>query len=141
MRTPPLGPSDFEELRALATASAGARKQHRLHAVMLVAGGLSCRRVAGLFGASPRSVEYWVVRYKLYKNKGLSDKKKPGRPSRLSAEARERVAAALASPPLGVLAPGASWSGTALREYVSREFGVTLGVRQAQRLCARLGGR
>lgn len=141
MKAPPLGPSDFEELHALATASAGARKQHRLHAVMLVAGGLSCRRVARLLGASPRSIEYWVTRYKLYKNKGLMEKKKPGRPSRLSAITRDRVATALASPPPGALAPGARWSGAALREYLRREFGVLLGLRQAQRLCLRLGGR
>ena len=139
MRTPALDSRDFEELRALARATPAARRQHRLHAVMLVAGGLSCRAVAGLLGDSPRSIEYWVQRYKVNKYKGLKDKIRPGRPSCLSAGQRAQVVDALAAPPSQQSASGLSWNGPALRAYLKRVYGVTLGLRQTQRLIAELG--
>jgi len=40
-----------------------ARYDHRLHAVLLVAQGLSCRKAAQLFGDSPRAVAYWARRF------------------------------------------------------------------------------
>ena len=39
------------------------RYDHRLHGVLLVARGLSCREVAGLLGDAPRTVAYWVRRF------------------------------------------------------------------------------
>lgn len=138
MRATPWDRSDFEELRALATATAGARRQHRLHAVLLVAAGLSCRAAARWLGDSPRAVEYWVQRYRLYKYQGLKDKKKAGRPPRLSAAQREQVAAALAAPPPVGLAFGARWTGAAMRAYLKQSHGVALGLRQAQRLLIEL---
>ena len=40
-----------------------ARYDHRLHGVLLVASGLSCEKVAGLFGDSPRTRVNWVRRF------------------------------------------------------------------------------
>src|SRR5215470_4586868 len=39
------------------------RYDHRLHGLLLVAQGLSCRGVAQLLGDSPRAVQYWVNRF------------------------------------------------------------------------------
>ena len=46
-----------------------ARYDHRLHAMLLVAQGLSCRNVSELLGDSPQSVAYWVSRFE---SEGLS---------------------------------------------------------------------
>ena len=39
------------------------RYDHRLHGLLLVAQGMSCREVAGLLGDSARTVQYWVKRF------------------------------------------------------------------------------
>jgi Homeodomain-like domain-containing protein len=44
------------------------RYDHRLHGVLLVAHGMTCPEVALLLGDAPRSVEYWVHRFR---EKGL----------------------------------------------------------------------
>ncbi len=45
------------------------RYDHRLHGVLLVAQGLTCPEVSWLLGGTPRTIEYWVRRFK---EKGLS---------------------------------------------------------------------
>ena len=40
-----------------------ARYDHRLHAMLLVAQGLSCREVGKILGDAPRTVAYWVNRF------------------------------------------------------------------------------
>jgi hypothetical protein len=37
-----------------------ARYDHRLHAMLLVAQGQSCREVGKILGDAPRTVAYWV---------------------------------------------------------------------------------
>jgi hypothetical protein len=39
-----------------------ARYDHRLHGILLLCRGLSCREVAELFGCGARTVHYWVRR-------------------------------------------------------------------------------
>jgi len=67
------------------------RYGHRLHGVLLVAQGLSCREVAGLLGDSPRTVAYWVRRFEVDGLPGLAEGERPGRPRRLSKEQLEEV--------------------------------------------------
>jgi len=43
--------------------SADARYHHRLHAVLLVAQGMTCPQVGRMLGDAPRTVEYWVHRF------------------------------------------------------------------------------
>ena len=50
-----------------------ARYDHRLHAVLLVAQGMSGRKVAQLLGDSPRSVAYWVRRFEEEGLAGLAE--------------------------------------------------------------------
>ena len=56
-----------------------ARYDHRLHAVLLVAQGMSCRQTAEVLGDAPRTVEYWVHRFDQDGFGGLSDGERPGR--------------------------------------------------------------
>lgn len=132
VRTARLGSGVYKTLRAEVLSSRQARQQHRLHAVLLVASGMSCRAVARLFGDSPRTIGYWVIRYRAYKNKGLFDSSPPGRPSRLTATQQVELRLAVAAAP-----KGAGWNGEAVSQFVLRRWGVVLGVRQSQRLLAR----
>lgn len=118
-----------------------ARYDHRLHAVLLVAQGMSCRQTAAALGDAPRSVEYWVRRFEQDGFGGLSDGDRPGRPSRLSAAAQEQVAAALRQSPSDFELQAQLWDGPLLSAYLKRQLGITLRVRQCQRLFRQLGFR
>jgi transposase len=60
------------------------RYDHRLHGVLLVAQGLSCRETASALGDAPHTVENWVHRFEDSGFAGLTEGERPGRPSRLS---------------------------------------------------------
>lgn len=118
-----------------------ARYDHRLHAVLLVAQGMSCRQTAVALGDAPRSVEYWVHRFEQKGFAGLSEGDRPGRPSRLSRAQRDRVDAALRRSPSDFGLPAQLWDGPLLSAYLKQELGVTLRVRQCQRLFRQFGFR
>lgn len=58
-----------------------ARYDHRLHGLLLVAQGMSCREVAQILGDAPRTVENWVHRFEEEGLAGLVDGARPGRPN------------------------------------------------------------
>jgi len=76
-----------------------ARYDHRLHALLIVAQGLSCRRAAGLLGDSPRTVAYWLNRFEAEGLSGLADAARPGRPRRLNEQQLHQAQEALRTSP------------------------------------------
>jgi len=117
------------------------RYDHRLHGVLLVAHGLSCPQVGELLGDSARTVVNWVQRFEARGLAGLSEGERSGRPSRLSQSQLTRVEAALRESPDKFGIPTQMWDGPALSEFLRRELGVDLKVRQCQRLFRHLGFR
>jgi transposase len=121
--------------------SAEARYDHRLHGVLLVAKGMSCRQTAERLGDASRTVENWVHRFEQDGFAGLSDGEREGRPSRLSRTDRERVEEALRRSPAHYGLPAQLWDGPLLSAFLQRQFAVTLSVRQCQRLFRQFGFR
>lgn len=118
-----------------------ARYDHRLHAVLLVAQGMSCRGVAGVLGDAPRTVAYWLKRFEEEGLSGLTDADKSGRPGRLSKKQMKRISEAIRkAPEKSGLAQGA-WDGKTLSAFIESKFEITLGVRQCQRLFRQMGFR
>lgn len=118
-----------------------ARYDHRLHAVLMVAQGLSCRKVATLLGDSPRTVAYWVNRFEAEGLSGLADGDRPGRPRRLNEQQLHEIQEALRSSPANYGLTANLWDGKLLSHFIRQRFGVELGVRQCQRLFRQLGFR
>jgi transposase len=118
-----------------------ARYDHRLHAVLLVAKGLSCPAVADLLGDPERTIRYWVQRYVGDGLQGLIENERTGRPPRLEPKHIEKIGKVLRSSPEAVGLCGAIWDGRTLSAYIQKEFGIKLGVRQCQRLFGDLGFR
>lgn len=118
-----------------------ARYNHRLHAILLVAQGISCREVARMLGDSARIVQYWVRRFEEEGLSGLVEDEKPGRPRRLTSEQLERVALVLRDPPSMVGMSANLWDGKTLAAFILKEWNIVLGVRQCQRLFRQLGFR
>jgi transposase len=118
-----------------------ARYDHRLHAILMVAQGMSCRKVAGLLGDSSRTVAYWVARFESEGLSGLADADRTGRPRRLDEHQIHLIQDALGSNPAEYGLRSNLWDGKLLSHFIAQKFGVQLGVRQCQRLFRRLGFR
>jgi transposase len=118
-----------------------ARYDHRLHAILMVAQGMSCRKVAQLLGDSARTVAYWVQRFEAEGLSGLADADRSGRPSKLDEKQLQLIEIALRSHPSQYGLSGNLWDGKLLSHFIDQQFGVELGVRQCQRLFRRLGFR
>ena len=116
------------------------RYDHRLHAILLVAQGLSCSRAAKMLGDAPRTVEYWVRRFEERGFSGLMDGERPGRRPRLSPEHITVIGDALRKNPNEFGISG-QWDGKTLSLFIRQNWGASLGVRQCQRLFRDLGVR
>ncbi|EIQ00330.1 transposase [Opitutaceae bacterium TAV1] len=111
-----------------------ARYHHRLHALLLVAQGMTCPQVAGLLGDSPRAVVKWVRQFEAGGLAGLTEGWRPGRPGRIGPAALARVRSVLRENPARAGVPVGRWSGRTLAAFLREKFGVRLSVRQCQRL-------
>lgn len=117
------------------------RYDHRLHAVLLVAQGMTCPEVARLLGDGPRTVEYWVHRFEERGLGGLVEGERPGRPARMSVEQLEEINTILRQTPREVGLTGTLWDGKTLSAFIQMRYGIGIGVRQCQRLFRQLGFR
>jgi transposase len=72
---------------------------------------------------------------------GLSEGERSGRPRRLNEEQLRRIEAALRDSPSKFDLPTEMWDGPTLSEFLRRELGVNLKVREWQRLFRQLGFR
>lgn len=117
------------------------RYDHRLHGVLLVAQGMTCPEVAEVLGDAPRTVVNWVQRFEIQGLAGLSEGERSGRPSRLHPKQLAQVEAALRQSPMKFGLPTQMWDGPTLSEFLARQLGVRLKVRQCQRLFRQLGFR
>ena len=117
------------------------RYDHRLHAVLMVAQGMSCREVAKFLGDSPRTVAYWVNRFEAEGLSGLADAYRPGRPRRLNDQQLHEIQEALRSSPAEYELTANQWDGKLLSYFIRKRFGVELGLRQCQRMFRQFGFR
>ena len=118
-----------------------ARYDHRLHAILLVAQGVTCPDVASLLGDAPRTVQYWVRRFEHEGFAGLADTDRPGRPKKLDDQQIAEIGKVLRAAPRKVGLTTNTWDGKTLSEFIHRQFKIDIGVRQCQRLFRQLGFR
>jgi transposase len=116
------------------------RYDHRLHAILLVAQGISCSGAAQMLGDAPRTVAYWVRRFEERGFSGLMDRERSGRRPRLGKDQMAAIGDALRRSPheFGLSGPR---DGKTLSLFIQQNWGTSLGVRQCQRLFRDLGFR
>lgn len=117
------------------------RYDHRLHGLLLVTGGQSCRQVAQLFDEDPRTVQRWVRTFEERGFDGLRDGQRSGRPRTLTPDQWSSLQRDLRRRPDDFGLTGHLWDGKRLAEHLRRHYGVKLGVRQCQRLFKQMGFR
>jgi transposase len=112
------------------------RYDHRLHAILLIAKGLSAREAANRLGDAARTVEFWVHRFQEAGLEGLHEVRRPGRPSRLSPEQIAQVQSVLRSAPADAGLTADAWDSNTLSIHL-RSLGVRLQPRQCRNLLRR----
>ena len=118
-----------------------ARYDHRLHAILLVAQGLSCPEVAKLLGEGKRTVEYWVNNFEKVGLAGLVDEFRPGRKPKLNSDQLAEIEKAIRLPPSAFNLNSNLWDGKTLSEFILKQYDVKFGVRQCQRMFRQFGFR
>lgn len=117
------------------------RYDHRLHGLLLVTGGQSCRQVAELFGEDGTTVQRWVRRFEHGGLDALREGERSGRPRTLDAAQWRKLQGELRKSPREFGLAATLWDGPVLSEHLRRRYGVRLGIRQCQRLFRQLGFR
>lgn len=117
------------------------RYDHRLHGILLVAQGMSCREVARLLGDAHSTIACWVRRYEDEGLAGLVEGDRPGRPKRMTEEQLAQVAAALRKSPRDFSFSSNLWDGKTLAVFIEKQWQIDLCVRQCQRLFRQFGFR
>jgi len=112
---------------------------HRLHVILHVLQGASSYEVAKLYGHSPRTVQYWIHRLLSYGLRGLWDKEHPGRPGKLSEKEQETLRNEIRRSLRELGYVQNLWDGPLLSHHLKEHYGITLSIRQCQRLFHRLG--
>jgi len=118
-----------------------ARYHHRLHAVLMAVGGRSSYDIAELLGDAPRSVYNWINHFQKEGLDGLREEMRPGRPRRLTNKQTKALAKDLVRCPADFGYGQPIWDGPLLSRHLEKAFGVSLGVRQCQRIFQDLGVR
>jgi len=128
-----------EALLQMAGGVPGAWVGLRIAAILLVLEGWRSTQISRLFDVARWSVVKWIHRVNEEGVWGLEDRKRPGRPCRLSREVQGALEKALERDPRDFGLQRNRWDGIVVVEYLRRGHGVRLKVRQAQRWIRRLG--
>jgi transposase len=94
-----------------------------------------------MLGDAVRTVQYWVKRFEKDGLAGLSEGERSGRPKALTERQIEKIGQSLRRSPEDAGISGNLWDGKTLSAHIKKSYGVSLGVRQCQRMFRQLGFR
>ena len=105
--------------------------------VLLMLRGMSPQSLSECCGEARRTLSDWIKAVDEHGFEALRAKKQPGRPGRLTPEQKADIKVAIASAPseFGYNV----WDGPTLSHYIGEKYGISLGIRQCQRLFHELG--
>jgi transposase len=107
----------------------------RLKCVKLIQNGKSASEVARLHGQSSRAVSYWAMRFKQHGIEGLKDaRSRSGRKSRLDPSQTKTMEAFV----MQSRKKSSPITGNLLSKYIKDTFGISLTVRQCERIIKRI---
>jgi transposase len=102
--------------------------------------GYTTESLGKLMQSSPRTVAKWIHDINAAGDiEVLRDKEKPGRNTRLTDEQMQLLHAQLQKHPGESGLDANLWDGKLLSHYIKKQFGITLQIRQCQRLFSKLG--
>ena len=132
---------DAGGLRRAASRSKDADAARRMLALALVLEGRSRTEAAMSCGMDRQTLRDWVHRYNAEGLAGLSDRRSPGPPSRLTAQQQAEVAQWVRQGPDLAEHGVVRWRRIDLARAIKRRFGIVLAERSVGGLLRRLGFR
>lgn len=114
---------------------------HRMHVVLFVLEFNSIKEASRIFHDPIRTIQDWVKKLGEQGLEGLNEKKRIGRPARLSFEQKEILRKELSLSPRDIdeAYQQTDWEGKLLSDYIHKKWNITLEARQCQRLFHELG--
>jgi transposase len=135
--------ADFDAVRVrrVARESTDAKQVRRLLVLAAVYEGSSRGQAAAMGGVTLQIVRDWVIKFNAAGPVGLLDRKAPGQPSRLKAEHRAALAAALERGPDPAVHGVVRWRIIDLCQWVWQEFEIVLSRQTLSRELRAMGYR
>ena len=125
-----------KQLLALAKTERSKRLAVRIQAVALAKQGFSCPKIVQITGYSARSIQRWIARYNQTGIKGLIDKPRTGRPTKLSVDKQEQFCERVDAGPSDATA---TLYGRNIQQILEMDFGVIYTLDGVYKLLHRLG--
>ena len=124
-----------EELEAELAEATGKRETRRLLVAIIYKRGPSVPMIAEWLDIREATIYSWFDRLEAEPiSEAVSDRDRPGRPSKLTESQRERFREAMQRPPAEVGYDEPEWSPTLAQQYLDDEFGIDYSRRHVQRL-------
>jgi transposase len=128
----------LDQLRRLYRTQTNARLARRIQGVYLAKMGLTCPQIMKITGSARRTVQQWLAKYNRGGLDELSEKPRPGQPTKLPRHREQEFCRRLEAGPiqeddLSVL------NGPAIRRILQREFGILYSGQGLYDLLHRLG--
>ncbi len=127
----------LEQGKAIMSSSDESKYLFRVFAVNMVLSGTPASQVGASAGYTKAAVTSWVKTVDEQGFEALRPRRRPGRPSKLTAEQLHEIDTVIQNDPkkYGLKV----WDGPSLASYIKSQYGIDIGVRQCQRLFHSLG--
>ncbi len=125
IRIPALSPEQLEALEELYRTTREARLRTRAQMVLLAAEQrLTSAAIAEIVRSSEETVRRWLKRYLAEGVEGLRDVPRPGAPSKVTADYKERLLRAVRRRPRSLGLPFSLWTLRRLADYMAEPTGI-----------------
>lgn len=125
-----------KQLLALAKAEKNKQTAARIQAVALAKQGFTCPKIVQMTGYPRRTVQRWIARYNQAGIKGLIDKPRTGRPTKLSVDKQKQFCQQVDAGPSDAKS---TLYGRDIQRLLERDFGVIYSLDGVYKLLHRLG--
>ncbi|MCD8155077.1 MAG: winged helix-turn-helix domain-containing protein [Clostridiales bacterium] len=127
----------IDEGKRIVSMSDDAKFLRKVTIVNLMLNGASASSLSPSCGETSRTLTSWMKIVDEQGFEALRPKKQSGRPNRLTQYQKEKIKVAVLSSPEE--AGYTVWDGPSLSDYINKTYGISLGVRQCQRLFHEFG--
>ena len=128
----------LKQLQRLYRSQRNARLARRIQGVYLAKMGLTCPQIMKITGSARRTIQQWLAKYNRGGLDELSEKPRPGQPTKLPRHREQEFCRRLEAGP--TQKDGVSvLNGPAIRRILQRDFGVLYSLQGSYDLLHRLG--
>jgi transposase len=106
-----------------------AKAAQRLMVALAYKDGVTVATMSERYGIPASTLYYWLDRFENRSlDDAIEDEKRPGRPSKLDADERERFETALRESPRALGYDNEEWTAALAQHHLEREFGVSYSI-------------